>query len=156
MSRLVAGLLLFVFAAPLPAQAPADSLTQLLQQARTQRWIVRVTADSAVRHEGMVTQVSDSSFTVAGHHMALAGITMLERRMSSRRSLRTGAIVGGLLGAGLGALGAAIACSMDESGDGCSEVVILGIALVAGIGAGIGGLSAGFLGSSEWRPLWRK
>ena len=155
MSRLVAGLLLFVFAAPLPAQAPADSLTQLLQQARTQRWIVRVTADSAVRHEGMVTQVGDSSFTVAGQHLALAGITRLERRMSSRRSLRTGAIVGGLLGAGLGALGAAFACGMAESGDSCSEAVPI-IVLIAGIGAGIGGLTAGFLGSSEWRPLWRK
>ena len=118
--------------------------------------MVRVTADSAVVHQGVVRQLSDSSFAVAGQQIALAGITMLERRMSSRRSLRTGAIVGGLLGAGLGALGAAFACSMGESGDGCSEVVILGIALVAGIGAGIVGLSAGFLGSSEWRPLWQK
>jgi hypothetical protein len=156
MTRSLAGLLLVLVAAPLPAQAPADSLMQLLQQARTQRWIVRVTAESVVAHQGVVTQVSDSSFTVAGQRVPLARITMLERKMSSRRSLRTGAIVGGLLGGGLGALGAAFACSMDESGDGCSEVVILGIALVAGIGAGIGGLSAGFLGSSEWRIVWQK
>lgn len=155
MSRFLAGLLLFLVAAPLPAQVPADSLTQLLQQARTQRWIVRATADSAVRHQGVVTQVGDRSFTIAGQHLALAGITMLERRMSSRRSLRTGAIVGGLLGGGLGALGAAFACSMGESGDSCSEAVPI-IVLIAGIGAGIGGLSAGFLGSSEWRIVWQK
>jgi hypothetical protein len=154
-SRLLAGLLLFLVAAPLPAQVPADSLTQLLQQARTQRWIVRVTADSVAGHQGVVTQVGDSSFAVAGQQMALARITMLERRMSSRRSLRTGAIVGGLLGAGLGALGAAFACGMEESGDSCSYAVPI-IVLVAGIGAGIGGLSAGFLGSSEWRIVWQK
>ena len=155
MSRLLAGLLLFLVAAPLPAQVPADSLMQLLQQARTQRWIVRATADSAVRQQGVVTQIGDSSFTIAGQHLALAGITMLERRMSSRRSLRTGAIVGGLLGAGMGALGAAFACGMEESGDSCSYAVPI-IVLIAGIGAGIGGLSAGFLGSSDWRIVWQK
>jgi hypothetical protein len=158
MLRLVAGLaLLMMLAVRLQAQAPADSLLlQQLQKAKSGRWIVRVNADTAVARQGVIRAVSDSSLTIADQPVLLKDIALLEAFGSSRKSLRTGAIVGGLLGAGLGGLGAAFGCALDESGDDCTDNAIVIVTLTSVIGAGVGGLFAGFLGSSEWRPLWRR
>lgn len=154
---LAAAALLVLPALPLHAQAPADSaLTRLLHEGTARRWIVRASVDSTVLRQGVLTGYTDSTLSIADEHLRLAEITMLERRMSSRRSLRTGAIVGGLIGAAVGALGAAFACEMDESSDPCTGMTIKVVAFTAGIGAGMGGLSAGFLGRSEWRQVWQR
>lgn len=157
MLRLLAGLTLLLMAVPLQAQAPADSqLTQVLQKAKRGRWIVRVNADTAAARQGVIQAVNDTSLTLADHQTLLKDIVLVESLGSSRKSLKTGAIVGGLLGAGVGWLGASLVCAMNEGDDDCTDNAIVILTLTSAIGAGVGGLFAGFLGSSEWRPLWRK
>lgn len=142
-------------AAHLLAQAPPDSaLIQILNKAEAARWIVRVTADST--HHGVISSVGDSSVTIADHQLRLADVSLIERRVSSRASLKRGALIGGLIGAGLGGVLAAFGCGMDESNDDCIDEAAIVVVVTAGIGAGIGGLAAGFLGSSEWRTVWRR
>jgi hypothetical protein len=136
---------------------PADStMRRVLEEGTARRWIVRASLDSTVLGQGVLTGYSENTLSIGEQELRLAEISLLERRMSSRRSLRTGAIVGGLIGAGLGSLGAAFACEMDESSDPCTGMTIKLVAFTTGIGAGIGGLSAGFLGRTEWRPVWRR
>jgi hypothetical protein len=83
MARPIVWLCLACLTSPLelPAQTPADSLTTLLQEARQQRWIVRATISSGVRHEGLVTGTIGSTFAISGNAVQLPDITVLQRKV---------------------------------------------------------------------------
>ncbi len=156
LARILYGwVLVLLAAAPLAAQVPADTaLTQLLQEARARKWVMRAGADSSFISQGELKAFTDSTLTIGDQQLRLAEISLLDRRVTNRKILGGGALVGGLAGAVLGAGLIGLACSYqpDCGGD---TIFLIGGALTAS-GAAIGGVFGGLLGGYEWRTVWQR
>lgn len=139
----------------LTAQTQSDSsLTSVLQTAKTRRWILRVTTDTTVHHEGMLTKVSQDSFSVGSREFSFADGLMIERRALDRSNIRAAVLAGMFTGLAAGALRVTWRC-METSSSNCPNdwdyALVFGTTFT---GTFLGALFGGLFGGYEWVPVW--
>jgi hypothetical protein len=155
MTCLLAALLLAVAPDPAAAQVRADtSLASVLETAKARRWILRVSTDSTVHDQGMLTRLTPDSFRIGAVEFSLTDEIAVDRRVLDRSNIRAVTLAGTFTGLGAGALLVLWRCSSSASvncpNDG-DYALVFGMTFT---GATLGALTGGLFGGNQWMRIW--